>query len=112
MNLQHAVIQKYRKIYPNHTLRETSAQTGIQLTRVFRIFNGQEMKISEYEKFREVILKSSQGRDVEAKFHVMSNLRKLKQEQIETISQDIQYLICNNQFLTDHTFSISSGLKA
>jgi hypothetical protein len=52
MSLQQNVIKNYRTKFPEHTLKEVSERTGIQITRVFRIFNGSEMKLKEYESFQ------------------------------------------------------------
>ena len=53
--LQTAIIQSYKQKFPNHKLRHISEQTSIQITRVFRILNGSEMKISEYEAFQKCL---------------------------------------------------------
>lgn len=55
MNYQDKVLNNYQSLFPGAKLRETAEQTGIQLTRVFRIFNGAEMKISEFEAFETVL---------------------------------------------------------
>lgn len=55
MSLQNKIISRYRLFYPTHTLREVSATTGIQITRVFRLFNGKPMKVGELEAFEKVI---------------------------------------------------------
>ncbi len=55
MTLQNKTIQRYRLFYPQETLREVSARTGIQITRVFRLFNGKPMKVGELEAFEKVI---------------------------------------------------------
>jgi hypothetical protein len=55
MSLQKNIIKKYRQLYPTDTLREVSARTGIQITRVFRLFNGKPMKVGELEAFQSVI---------------------------------------------------------
>jgi len=55
MSLQTNIISKYRQLYPNDTLREVSARTGIQITRVFRLFSGKAMKVGELEAFQTVI---------------------------------------------------------
>ena len=60
MALQNSVLAEYKKIYPKKTLKEISVDTGIQVTRVFRLFNGSEMKLAEYEKFKLAIKKSEQ----------------------------------------------------
>lgn len=48
-------IQRYRKTFPNDTLKIISSKTGIQLTRVFRIMNGKPMKVSELEAFEDIL---------------------------------------------------------
>ena len=55
MSLQNNIIAKYRQLYPNDTLREISARTGIQITRVFRLFSGKAMKVGELEAFQSAI---------------------------------------------------------
>lgn len=55
MSYQQNILKKYREIFPKKPLRVTSQETGINLTRVFRIFNGSEMKISEFEAFENVL---------------------------------------------------------
>ena len=53
MNLQARILDNYLNLYgKNQTLKQISEHLGIQVTRVFRIFNGYEMKISEFEKFQ------------------------------------------------------------
>jgi hypothetical protein len=55
MTLQNKTIQRYRLFFPQETLREVSARTGIQITRVFRLFNGKTMKVGELEAFEKAI---------------------------------------------------------
>ena len=55
MTLQNKTIQRYRLFFPQETLREVSARTGIQITRVFRLFNGKAMKVGELEAFESAI---------------------------------------------------------
>ena len=57
-NLQTTLINRYQTTYPADTLKEVSNKTGIQITRVFRLFNGSEMKISEYESFEKALKES------------------------------------------------------
>tara|TARA_Y100001958_G_C21165783_1_gene498675 strand:- start:534 stop:827 length:294 start_codon:yes stop_codon:yes gene_type:complete len=46
------VIDKYIRSTGFKTLKEISKDTGIQLTRVFRILHGKEMKLKEFEIFQ------------------------------------------------------------
>jgi hypothetical protein len=55
MNLQKKTLNRYRQIFPQDTLREVSQRTGIQITRVFRLFNGKMMKVEELEAFESAI---------------------------------------------------------
>lgn len=55
MNLQKKILQDYREVFGQKTFREISDMTGIQQTRVFRLFNGSAMKLSEYEVFQQMI---------------------------------------------------------
>lgn len=58
-NLQTSIISKYQTNFPKETLNKTSQKTGIQITRVFRLFNGSEMKVSEYEAFERALSSST-----------------------------------------------------
>ena len=55
MNMQRKILQRYRQLFPNDTLREVSARTGIQITRIFRLFNGKCMKVEELEAFENAV---------------------------------------------------------
>lgn len=55
MSLQSKTIQRYRHFFPQDTLREVSSRTGIQITRVFRLFNGKTMKVGELEAFENAV---------------------------------------------------------
>jgi glyceraldehyde-3-phosphate dehydrogenase/erythrose-4-phosphate dehydrogenase len=55
--MQKKTLDRYRQLFPDETLRETSARTGIQITRVFRLFNGKTMKVGELEVFEAQITK-------------------------------------------------------
>ncbi len=55
MELQKRIIDQYLNLNPSITLRKISSDTGIQMTRVFRILNGSDMKLAEYEIFRKKV---------------------------------------------------------
>lgn len=55
MTLQQKTLHRYRQLFPHQPLREISANTGIQITRVFRLFNGKIMKVGELEAFEKAI---------------------------------------------------------
>lgn len=60
MKLQQNVLTCYKEKFPDDTLKQISDKTGIQVTRVFRLFNGHEMKLSEYESFQRACLRSNE----------------------------------------------------
>lgn len=51
MDLQMTILNQYMLLNNKPTLKKISADTGIQLTRIFRLFNGSTMKLSEYQVF-------------------------------------------------------------
>ncbi len=52
MSVQSIVLRQLKETYPQAKLKEISEKTGIQITRVFRLLNGAEMKVSEWEKIK------------------------------------------------------------
>jgi hypothetical protein len=49
--LQNQLLGLFKKKYPDMPLKEIAKNSDIQITRVFRLLNGSEMKITEYESF-------------------------------------------------------------
>ena len=45
---QKLVLEEYMRLMENPTFRSMAKDTGIQLTRLFRIMNGMEMRLREY----------------------------------------------------------------
>ena len=54
---QKIILNEFKKAFGDQSYRSISKITGIQNTRVFRIFNGSEMRISEAEVFLSLISK-------------------------------------------------------
>lgn len=61
MSLQNLILKEFKENHPEATFRQISEMTGIQITRVFRIFNGSKMKINEWEAFQKLSNPSDQG---------------------------------------------------
>lgn len=57
MCLQTSVLNQYKQAFPSHKLKETAGHTGIQISRLFRVLNGSEMKLKEYEAFEACLSK-------------------------------------------------------
>jgi len=55
MNAQDAILKQFMMLKKNPTLQEMSQETGIQVTRVFRLLNGSSMKLDEYLIFRSIV---------------------------------------------------------
>ncbi|MBF0206821.1 MAG: hypothetical protein HQK53_08005 [Oligoflexia bacterium] len=59
LDLQELTLKNHMKLHGNPTLKYIASDTEIQVSRVFRLFNGYEMKLSEYQKFkRSIFLKT------------------------------------------------------
>lgn len=61
--LQEIILKKYEDVYGKKTLKFVSENTGIQISRVFRIMNGASMKLKEYEAFRSAVHREQGTRD-------------------------------------------------
>lgn len=55
MNIQKIILGQYVLLNNQPTLKNISADTGIQITRVFRLFNGATMKLDEYQIFQQKV---------------------------------------------------------
>jgi hypothetical protein len=55
MELQKTILNQYMLLNGRPTLKKISEDTGIQLTRVFRLFNGSTMKLCEYQVFNKKV---------------------------------------------------------
>ena len=55
MELQMTILNQYMLLNNKPTLKQISKDTGIQLTRIFRLFNGSTMKLSEYQIFHKKV---------------------------------------------------------
>lgn len=77
MNKQTFILNEFKKQNPNLVLREISKLTGLSLSRVYRIFNGSNMKVKELEIF-ERLLNQNSNNDIEKKYYSIStNLLKI-----------------------------------
>lgn len=100
MSLQNKIISRYRLFYPNQTLREVSGTTGIQITRVFRLFNGKPMKVKELEAFEKVIAgKLSENPNFSRLTHVVDEASALlTNDEIGRIADYLERKVSNRRF--------------
>jgi hypothetical protein len=89
VNLQTTIISKYKKLRPHFSLSSTAKELNINLSRLFRLWNGAEMKLSEYQKICEVI------DNIEPKaqigWQVKAEIDQLDKHQISHVDQVVQY---------------------
>lgn len=81
MQLQESILNSFKQYYPTITLNESAKLLGINRTRLFRIYNGSEMKISEYESFEKSILEAkgiSTNNFLNTAKECLANLKKEK----------------------------------
>lgn len=100
MNLQNKTIQRYRLFFPNETLREVSARTGIQITRVFRLFNGKPMKLGEFEAFEKAIAEKLAENPSFARLNsiVEEASSLLTNDEIEKLADYMERKVANRKF--------------
>lgn len=96
MSLQQRTIQRYRQLFPQDTLRETSSRTNIQITRVFRLLNGKTMKVGELEAFEDVINQHLKNKLGTNKLHTILDEAMFLLSS-EELNQVVQYIERKNQ---------------
>jgi hypothetical protein len=87
------LIDTYRAIFPKESYQKISLKTQIQQTRLFRIFNGCEMKISEFETLNNIIRATTQS--THSDFQKISDTcsQILPIDSINDLVQEMSYLI-------------------
>ena len=67
MKVQERIMKDYMNLFDKPTILQLSRDCGIQKTRVFRLINGMEMRLSEYLILKDRILKlTSTSSDLQA----------------------------------------------
>ncbi|MCB9092578.1 MAG: hypothetical protein H6621_12965 [Halobacteriovoraceae bacterium] len=91
--LQQKILSRYQATFPNHTLRQVSDRTGINVSRVFRIFNGYEMKLVEYEKFEIAIIKKLTTQNKRSDFiqTTLECLSQLNEKLINELQSEMKF---------------------
>lgn len=81
--LQESILNQYRETFPNDKLKDYCAKTGIQITRIHRVLNGAEMKLSEFE----AIEKAIQGDDPITEDFIKTAFKCIKKLNSKKISE-------------------------
>lgn len=85
MQLQNTILTTFKNHYPNHTLNQSAKLLKINRTRLFRLFNGSEMKISEYESFEKAILQAQGAGTLDLLTKTKECLKVLKPEKLKQL---------------------------
>lgn len=86
MTLQKRTLRQYMELRQNPTLKAIADETGIELTRIFRIMNGTKMRLDEWEIFNSIIVAS----DNELEKLTRDCLRELSIEQLGEVRAVMQ----------------------
>ncbi len=92
-SLQENILRQYRSKFPNDTLKEISHKTGIQITRVHRIFSGAEMKISEFEAVEKALAEKDESITGDLISTTYRCLTKLKASKLHKILATMNYAL-------------------
>jgi predicted transcriptional regulator len=90
---QQRLIVTYRGIFPKDTYRSISIKTNIQQTRLFRIFNGSEMKMSEFEIINSAIRDYSQATHTDFQKISSRCSEILSSEMLNDLTLEMSYLL-------------------
>lgn len=80
MNVQKELLENYLKKFSDPTLKEISAATGLNISRVFRLLNGAKMRLSEYLIFKNLVDDSSADKTEE---EFLTLIRRLNDSQMK-----------------------------
>ena len=96
------ILKIYRENFPHKTFNEIAQHTGINASRIFRLFNGHEMKVSEYQKFIKIL-----GRKLSLDYTYLECRHQLPQHQLERLSSILErhlsaYLVTHSKPKKSH----------
>jgi hypothetical protein len=86
---QKELLEQYVKLIQKPTLKKMADETGIQMTRMFRLLNGSAMKLNEYEIIHHLIRKKS-GVELELPLLMEECLKKLSKASIKEIESIVK----------------------
>ena len=104
---QKEILQKAKETYPQFRLKHWSEKTGIQLTRIFRLFHGKEMTLNEYMAFYSFLSKEEKSLPTDTcdEFFYLANkgLEHLPKAVLEELTLNIKYHLENYFILQGKT---------
>lgn len=105
-SLQKKTLDEYKRIFPKDSLKIISKKTNIQITRVFRIFNGSEMKVKELESFLEVLGNKPTNLFTSISSAVPPRQMKNFSQKLERAKKKMQLISANQSFKGVNTYVI------
>lgn len=111
MSLQEKTLNRYRHSFPEDSLRDISTRTGIQITRIYRLFSGKTMKVEELEIFENIIeSKINKNKELSRINNIMSEAyASLTDDELSKISE---YVLRKIKIKSYHRFYINNYQNA
>ena len=110
MTLQNLIIEQYQEVHGQVTLKQMSEDTGINMTRMFRLLNGSIMRVDEYQLFQNSI-KRKLGFDYSVQELADECTKKLSVEAVKEIhiflkrKMELWQLIQDNRILANQNIA-------
>ncbi len=105
---QKEILQKAKETHPKFRLKHWSEKTGIQLTRIFRLFHGKEMTLNEYMAFYSFL---SMG-EVANQSNVCNEFFYLANKSLEHLPKDVlEELNLNIKYHLENYFLLQGKVK-
>lgn len=89
MKEQERVLKQYLELSGKMTLKQIASESGIQITRVFRLMNGCEMRLKEYLIIESLIQKKLGGH-AQIKVDLTKSLNNLSPEGLSYLQEIIE----------------------
>jgi len=97
---QNELIAQAKKRFPHYSLKVWSEKTGVQITRIFRLFKGNEMMLSEYLAFQDFLASTGQSDFLKSRNNLLEKsklcLEHLSPNLIEEINSLLSYQLENH----------------
>jgi hypothetical protein len=101
LELQKTILTKYKKVHGPQTYKKIAEDTGINISRIFRIFNGALMKINEYEIFKKKTHPKNESEGCSEVF-INKSLLRIESKDIQYIKNLLKRKIRMNQIIKNH----------
>lgn len=97
MKLQYKILSTFKKNYPDLSYKQISKLTGIEKSRIFRIFNGSELKITELEIIDNFNQEANSPGNIEFIETAKQCLTTLNRKILNKLLLEMQYTLTSSQ---------------